>query len=106
MRVISFQALLLALPLAVLPVVSSAQASSSDPADRTETTGASDKPAAADKPAATEAASGDYWRLMASPYTVHYHQDDNGDHRPVYMFGLERQLSSGWVWGGTYFSNS
>ena len=44
MRVISFQALLLALPLAVLPVVSSAQASSSDPADRTETTGASDKP--------------------------------------------------------------
>ena len=106
MRVISSQALLLALPLAVLPVVSSAQASSSDPADRTETTGASDKPAAADKPAATEAASGDYWRLMASPYTVHYHQDDNGDHRPVYMFGLERQLSSGWVWGGTYFSNS
>jgi len=47
---------------------------------------------------------GDHWRLMASPYTFHYSQDDA--HRPVRMVGLERQLASGVVWGGTYFSNS
>ena len=47
---------------------------------------------------------GNYWRLMGSPYTIHYGSDP--DHEPVYMIGLERQRSDGWVWGGTYFSNS
>ncbi len=47
-----------------------------------------------------------FWRLMGSPYTLHYHSDDNGDHEPIYMIGLERQRLDGWVWGGTYFSNS
>ena len=50
--------------------------------------------------------SGDHWRLMGSPYTVHYHKDNEGEHQPVYMIGLERQRSDGWVWGGIYFSNS
>lgn len=50
------------------------------------------------------AASGDYWRVMASPYTFHYSRDPN--HRPVRMIGLERQRTDGIVWGATYFSNS
>ncbi len=61
--------------------------------------------AQADAPGAGDA-GGDYWRLMASPYTVHYHKDNEGEHEPVYMIGLERQRNDGWVWGGTYFSNS
>ncbi len=48
--------------------------------------------------------SGGYWRLMASPYTVHF--SPSPEHEWVYMVGLERQRSDGWVWGGTYFSNS
>jgi hypothetical protein len=56
--------------------------------------------------AAEEGANGGFWRLMGSPYTVHYHKDEEGTHRPVYMIGLERQRSDGWVWGGVYFSNS
>lgn len=59
------------------------------------------------KPAAAAAPdSGDYWRLVASPYTVHFHKDDNDEHEAVYMIGLERQRRDGWVWGGIYFSNS
>ena len=47
---------------------------------------------------------GNFWRLMASPYTYHYSRDPA--HRPVRMIGLERQRTDGLVWGGTYFSNS
>lgn len=96
MRVIPLSALLLALPLAAGPIAAAAQAASDKPSDTQ----------AGEKAAAVEPTSGDYWRLMASPYTVHYHKDDNGDHKPVYMIGLERQRSDGWLWGGTYFSNS
>jgi hypothetical protein len=56
--------------------------------------------------AVEDAAGGDFWRLMGSPYTVHYHKDEEGNHRPVYMIGLERQRRDGWVWGAIYFSNS
>ena len=58
-------------------------------------------------PAAKEPASwdkGSIWRVMASPYTYHFHYSE--DHKPVYMVGLERQRSDGWVLGGVYFSNS
>ena len=90
MRFSSFTATLLSLTLAALPMAAAAQeAAKADPADKTE---------AAD--------SGDFWRLMASPYTVHYHKDNAGEHEPVYMVGLERQFSDGWLVGGTYFSNS
>jgi hypothetical protein len=41
---------------------------------------------------------------MASPYSIHYSHDEA--HRTVYMIGLERQLPTGTIWGGTYFSNS
>jgi len=65
-----------------------------------------DKPEA-DKPAENKLDSGgDYWRLQASPYTAHYHKDNEGEHEYVYMVGIERQRSDGWVWGGVYFSNS
>jgi hypothetical protein len=50
------------------------------------------------------AANGDFWRLMASPYTYHFHPSD--DHRDVYMIGLERQRADGLVLGGSLFSNS
>jgi len=50
--------------------------------------------------------SGDYWRLQGSPYTVHYHKDNEDEHQPVYMIGVERQRNDGWLWGGVYFSNS
>ena len=89
MRFDHASALLTSLALGAAPMVASAQ---SDPPE-----------ASADSALATR---GDHWRLVGSPYTVHYHKDDNGEHEPVYMIGLERQRSDGWVWGGIYFSNS
>jgi len=88
MRFTPLAAPLLSLTLAVLPVAAGAQAQEPD------------------KTAKAAAADGDFWRLMGSPYTVHYHKDTDNEHQPVYMIGLERQRSDGWVWGGTYFSNS
>lgn len=41
---------------------------------------------------------------MASPFSFHYSQDS--EHKAVWMVGVERQYDSGWLWGGTYFSNS
>jgi hypothetical protein len=58
----------------------------------------------AEKSNAAAADDGEYWRLIASPYTIHYGHDP--EHEPVYMIGLERQRRDGWVWGATYFSNS
>lgn len=45
-----------------------------------------------------------HWRVMASPYTIHYSHDPN--HRPVWMLGLERQRPDDLLWGVCYFSNS
>jgi hypothetical protein len=90
MRLVPASALLIPLVLGVVPSTASAQAD----------------PPQASADAAGTVPSADYWRLMGSPYTAHYHKDDNGDHEPIYMIGLERQRSDGWVWGGTYFSNS
>lgn len=62
-------------------------------------------PAATAKVATPEAAaSGDIWRVMVSPYTLHYHY--SVDHRSVYMFGLEKQRADGLVIGGSWFRNS
>lgn len=91
MRIPHASALLLSVALGAVHVGAVAQA---------------DKPAA-DKPAAdaeTAAPSGDYWRLIGSPYTIHYGSDP--EHEAVYMIGLERQRHDGWVFGATYFSNS
>ena len=90
MRLVHASALFIPLVLGAVPSAAHAQA---------------DKPEA-DANAGATVPSADYWRLMGSPYTVHYHKDDNGEHEPIYMIGLERQRSDGWVWGGTYFSNS
>jgi hypothetical protein len=86
MRFIHASALLIPLILAAASPAASAQ---------------TDKPQSSSSEAAD---SGDYWRLMGSPYTIHYSSDP--EHEPVYMIGLERQRNDGWVWGGTYFSNS
>ena len=86
MRFPSLPAVLLA--LAASPAVALAQDQRSDP------------------PAAQVEASGDYWRVSASPYTIHYHKDNDGEHEWVYLVGFERQYDNGWLWGGTYFSNS
>jgi hypothetical protein len=86
MRIPHASALLLSLALGTVHVAASAQA---------------DKPEAA---AETSAQSGEFWRLIGSPYTVHYGSDP--EHEPVYMIGLERQFTDGWVLGATYFSNS
>ena len=55
-------------------------------------------------PEAPATGSGDIWRVMASPYTLHYHYSE--DHRPVYMLGLERQRADGYLAGASWFSNS
>jgi hypothetical protein len=52
----------------------------------------------------TASAEPDFWRLVVSPYTIHFHADD--DHEAVYAIGLERQRSDKWFYGATYFSNS
>jgi hypothetical protein len=55
-------------------------------------------------PTATPSGSNGTWRLMASPYTIHYSRDPN--HRPVWMLGFERERLDGLLWGACYFSNS
>jgi hypothetical protein len=98
MRLEKLPALALALGLGTLPPSLHAQSTVEPKADA---------PAAAvERLPAALPDSGDFWRLMASPYTVHYHKDNEGEHEPIYMIGLERQRSDGWVWGGVYFSNS
>ena len=96
MRLEKPPALALALGLSMLP-----------PSLQAQSTSQAEAPAAKVERLPPESPeSGDFWRLMASPYTVHYHKDNEGEHEPVYMIGLERQRSDGWVWGGVYFSNS
>lgn len=98
------KSLVLVLTLSALPTCALAQVTQTDkPAPVTTDVSA---PATSDKPAdaPAKADSGDYWRLMASPYTVH--RNSSPEHEPIYMVGLERQRSDGWVWGGVYFSNS
>ena len=48
--------------------------------------------------------TGSTWRLMFSPYTVHY--ANSPEHRHVVMLGLERQREDGLVIGTTVFRNS
>jgi len=44
------------------------------------------------------------WRLMVSPYTLHFSHDPA--HKEVYMVGLEHERPSGVVWGAAVFDNS
>jgi hypothetical protein len=55
---------------------------------------------------ATTGADADHWRLVVSPYTLHFGADDDNDREAVYGIGLERQRADDWFGGGTYFSNS
>ncbi|MCV2370657.1 ABC transporter ATP-binding protein [Roseateles oligotrophus] len=45
-----------------------------------------------------------HWRLAVSPYSYHFHYSE--EHRYVWAIGGERQADNGWLWGGSYFSNS
>jgi hypothetical protein len=50
------------------------------------------------------AEDGATWRLLVSPYTLHFRP--NPDHKPVWAVGLEREGEDGWLLGAAYFSNS
>ncbi|WP_124449746.1 hypothetical protein [Paucibacter sp. KBW04] len=46
-----------------------------------------------------------HWRVLASPYTLHFHPSP--EHRRVWAIGAEKQWDeSNWLVGGSYFSNS
>ena len=45
-----------------------------------------------------------HWRLALSPYSLHFAPSE--EHQPVYAVALEWQRHDGWLWGGSYFSNS
>lgn len=68
---------------------------------RSQTIGAD---AAASSPTSDDAPLDGHWRVIASPYTAHYHHDPN--HQRVYALGLERQRADGLVLGASWFRNS
>ena len=45
-----------------------------------------------------------HWRAMVGPFAIHY--SSSSDHKPVVLFGMERERPDGIVWGGAVFSNS
>ena len=45
-----------------------------------------------------------HWRLVVSPYS--YHFNPSPEHEYVWAVGVERQSDNGWLYGGSYFSNS
>ena len=45
-----------------------------------------------------------HWRLVASPYTLHFNYSD--EHKSVWALGAERASDNGWLYGASYFSNS
>lgn len=53
---------------------------------------------------AVPSADGARWELIVSPYTLHWHRDE--EHRPVVLLGLERSVTDGTLWGGAAFRNS
>jgi hypothetical protein len=44
------------------------------------------------------------WRAAFSPLTIHFSSDS--DHKPVVLFGFEREHPDGILWGGAAFTNS
>jgi hypothetical protein len=54
-----------------------------------------------------KADSNDRYFVIASPYTLHYNEDDDGNgHSDVWLLGFERERDNGWLTGLAYFSNS
>ncbi len=45
-----------------------------------------------------------HWRFVVSPYSLHWNYSE--EHKSVYALGLERQNTTGWLYGGSYFRNS
>jgi hypothetical protein len=94
-------------PMKVLVSALAMAAACTAPPALAQTSPEPEKPApamTARAPAASPSGSNGTWRLMASPYTIHYSHDPN--HRPVWMLGFERERLDGLLWGATYFSNS
>jgi hypothetical protein len=83
-----FSALIFSLSLLSLAGTAHAQTPAQTPAD---------EPA---KPAVTP----DHWRLLFSPYALHY--THSTEHRPVWGIGLERQRADSYVYGLAFISNS
>lgn len=45
-----------------------------------------------------------HWRAMFGPFAIHY--SSSSDHKPVVLFGMERERPDRLIWGGAVFSNS
>jgi hypothetical protein len=45
-----------------------------------------------------------HWRLVVSPFS--YHFNPSPEHEYVWAVGAERQSDNGWLYGGSFFSNS
>lgn len=45
-----------------------------------------------------------HWRLLVSPFSLHFRQ--NPQHEYVWALGMERQRIDNWLAGASYFSNS
>jgi hypothetical protein len=45
-----------------------------------------------------------HWRLLLSPYALHYRYSP--EHKRVWALGFERQRDDGWLGGASYFRNS
>jgi hypothetical protein len=45
-----------------------------------------------------------HWRIVGSPYTLHW--NPNPEHKHVWAVAVERQRDDGWLYGASYFSNS
>jgi opacity protein-like surface antigen len=58
----------------------------------------------APQPEPTSPVQSEHWRMLFSPYSIHY--SHNSEHRTVWMIGLEKQRTDTYVWGGSFFSNS
>jgi hypothetical protein len=61
-------------------------------------------PGAARADAAEDLLGPGHWRLVASPFSYHFHYSP--DHRYVWALGAERQRDDNWLLGAAYFSNS
>jgi hypothetical protein len=45
-----------------------------------------------------------HWRIVGSPYTLHW--NPSPEHEYVWAVAVERQRDDGWLYGASYFNNS
>jgi hypothetical protein len=61
-------------------------------------------PARAQDDGLTNVGAPGHWRLVGSPYTLHF--NPSPEHEYVWAVGVERQRTDQWLYGLVYFSNS